>query len=220
MALEPITRQEQLLNAVASGETANIEPITREEMFLAKLGGADVNTPTPITRKEQFLMKAVEAMGSGSGGDTGGGNVVVSENGIATGFIIPVEDVTTDIDITHNLGEIPKLAVVYRELTAEGFANEDFVSGEVAFSMAVNGEKKGIGYCVDSSTSLSVAVAMHAMKISFRGSSAGSLNGSCIHSCTETTAKLYPIKNAQNKKFAAGHKYRWILFTEDAYNAL
>lgn len=67
MALEPITRQEKLLNAVATGGAKNLEPITREEMFLAKLGGADVNTPTPITRKEQFLKKAIEQGGSGGG---------------------------------------------------------------------------------------------------------------------------------------------------------
>jgi hypothetical protein len=70
MANEPITREEILLNAVATGEAAILEPITREEMFLAKLGGADVATPTPVTRKEQFLQKAIEG---GSGGGTGGG---------------------------------------------------------------------------------------------------------------------------------------------------
>lgn len=62
---EPITREEMFLNAVATGEVANLEPITREEMFLAKLGGADVSTPTPITRKEQFLQKAIQSGGSG-----------------------------------------------------------------------------------------------------------------------------------------------------------
>ena len=67
MANEPITREEILLNAVATGEQANIKPITREEMFLAKLGGADVSIPTPITRKEQFLNKAIAQGGSGGG---------------------------------------------------------------------------------------------------------------------------------------------------------
>lgn len=69
MANEPITREEILLNAVATGEAASVKPITREEMFLAKLGGADVKTPTPITRKEQFLQKAIEG-GTGGGGGT------------------------------------------------------------------------------------------------------------------------------------------------------
>jgi hypothetical protein len=73
MTLEPITRQEKLLNAVATGESANIKPITREEMFLAKAGGQNVQTPTPITRKEMFLSKI--SCGSGGGGNSGGGFV-------------------------------------------------------------------------------------------------------------------------------------------------
>lgn len=51
MALEPITRAEQIM----SGE--DLTPITREEMFLAKATGMDVHTPEPITRREMFLSK-------------------------------------------------------------------------------------------------------------------------------------------------------------------
>ena len=76
MENEPITRQEMLLNAVATGESANLDPITRKEMFLAKLGGADVNTPTPITREEWFLQKAIENGGSGGSGGGTGDNVI------------------------------------------------------------------------------------------------------------------------------------------------
>lgn len=76
MENEPITRQEMLLNAVATGEAANLDPITRKEMFLAKLGGADVNTPTPITREEWFLQKAIENGGSGGSGCGTGDNVI------------------------------------------------------------------------------------------------------------------------------------------------
>ena len=64
MALEPITRAEQIM----SGKS--LIPITREEMFLAKAGGQDVQTPTPITRKEMFLQKIAEN-GGGSGGSGG-----------------------------------------------------------------------------------------------------------------------------------------------------
>lgn len=66
MANEPITREEILLNAVATGEQANIKPITREEMFLAKLSGADVQTPNPITRQEMFLQKIIDQSGGGT----------------------------------------------------------------------------------------------------------------------------------------------------------
>ncbi len=145
--------------------------------------------------------------------------------GIATGYIIPAQNITGDIEITHNLGEIPKLAVVYRELSADGFGNEAITSGEVAFSMAINNEKKGCGYYFSSSSyssSLDLAVAMYGYPIAFTLPKQGyamHLNGSCIHSCTETTAKLYPIVN-NSKKFVAGHKYRWILMTEAAFNVL
>lgn len=60
MALEPITRAEQIM----SGE--GLTPITREEMFLAKAAGRDVETPPPITRREMFLSK----ISGGSGGGT------------------------------------------------------------------------------------------------------------------------------------------------------
>ena len=145
--------------------------------------------------------------------------------GIVTGYIIPAEDITGDIEITHNLGEIPKLAVVYRELSADGFGNETITSGEVAFSMAINNEEKGCGYYFDSSSyssSINLAVGMFSYPITFTFPEQGyamHLNGSCIHSCTKTTAKLYPIVN-NSKKFVAGHKYRWILMTEAAFNGL
>lgn len=85
MANEPITREEILLNAVATGEAANLEPITREEMFLAKLGGADVTTPIPITRKEQFLQKAIENGGNAGSGGSGVGGGSADEGWIGDG---------------------------------------------------------------------------------------------------------------------------------------
>lgn len=66
MSMEPITREEKMLNSIANGEETSITPITREEMFLAKASGTDVVTPEPITRKEMFLRKISE-------GNTGGG---------------------------------------------------------------------------------------------------------------------------------------------------
>lgn len=74
MALEPITRAEQIM----SGK--NLEPITREEMFLAKAGGQDVQTPTPITRKEMFLQAVVDNAG-------GGGADHTAEDGLIMGTL-------------------------------------------------------------------------------------------------------------------------------------
>lgn len=76
MEIEPITREEQLLNAVASGTSLNLEPITREEMFLAKAAGMTDSAPEPITRKEMFLSKI---SGGGSGGGSAGVGVTYTK---------------------------------------------------------------------------------------------------------------------------------------------
>lgn len=68
MTINPVTRQEQLMNAVAEGSGPNIVPVTREEMFLAKAAGQDVETHEPITRKEMLLNKIAENSGCGGGG--------------------------------------------------------------------------------------------------------------------------------------------------------
>ena len=64
----PITREEEYLSAISSGNTSGLTPITREEMFLAKASGQSIVTPTPITRKEMFLSK----ISGGSSGDASG----------------------------------------------------------------------------------------------------------------------------------------------------
>lgn len=69
---EPITREEMLLNAVATGVSSGIKPITREEKYLAYIGGQDVIPPEPITRKEQFL----SMISPGGSGGTGLANYV------------------------------------------------------------------------------------------------------------------------------------------------
>lgn len=65
---DPVTRQEQLLSAIATGGDI-ISPITREEMYLAYLAGdTSIALLEPITRKEQFLYQACLNGGSGGGG--------------------------------------------------------------------------------------------------------------------------------------------------------
>lgn len=73
MALEPITRAEQIM----SGKS--LEPITREEMFLAKAAGMDVDTPEPITRREMFLSNI--SGGSGESADPVLQELSITENG-------------------------------------------------------------------------------------------------------------------------------------------
>lgn len=79
MANDPITREEMLLDAVATGVPSGIEPITREEKYLAYIGGQDVVPPEPITRKEQFL--SMISPGGGSGVTIKNQNKEITENG-------------------------------------------------------------------------------------------------------------------------------------------
>ena len=68
--MEPITRQEQFLNSIATGDSAELEPITREEMYLSAIAGSTESKPEkPITRKEMFYEKILESGGVGGGGD-------------------------------------------------------------------------------------------------------------------------------------------------------
>ena len=66
----PITREEALLNTMATGVASGVEPITREEQYLSYIAGESYTKPdSPITRKEVFLDKIPQA-GSGGGGVT------------------------------------------------------------------------------------------------------------------------------------------------------
>lgn len=87
---EPVTRQEQLLSAIATGGDI-ISPITREEMYLAYMAGdTSVVLPEPITRKEQFLYQACLNGGGGGGGTE-----------ITDGIVVKARDAdgyATDVD--------------------------------------------------------------------------------------------------------------------------
>lgn len=73
---DAITREEKLMEAIATGSPSNIKPITREEMFLAKAGGQDVETPEPITRREKLLQSIIDNGGGGSSGGEGESNPI------------------------------------------------------------------------------------------------------------------------------------------------
>lgn len=65
--LEPITREEVLLNAIAEGTGTDIEPITRQELYLAAIAG-ESELPqgmTPITREEIYYEKILNRIGGG-----------------------------------------------------------------------------------------------------------------------------------------------------------
>lgn len=68
--MSEVTREEQLLSAIATGENADFEPITRQEMYLAKMAGQSVDTPEPITRVEKLYEQIILNGGASSGGAT------------------------------------------------------------------------------------------------------------------------------------------------------
>lgn len=71
MEIEPITREEMLLSAIADGSGSDMKPITREEMFLHAIANGSETELEPITRKEMFLDKILKN-GIGGGGSGSG----------------------------------------------------------------------------------------------------------------------------------------------------
>ena len=167
----------------------------------AKTGGTDL-----LAFPDGFL-QAIAAIEAGGGG---GSAKIVTET-----FTV-AEDTSTPFEITHNLGSIPKIAICIREiLSTSGLMGESYVSGELLFSYAVNGEKKGRAYKMSGtsdSAGSSIAVAQYSYATDFTKTDESYLNGSSIGRCTETTAMLKPAYNS-NVIFAAGKPYRWILIS-------
>lgn len=81
----PITRQEKLLNTLATGVASGVEPITREEQYLAYIAGETATKPdAPITRKEVFLDRVPQGGGGGSGATIKNQDKTITENGTYT----------------------------------------------------------------------------------------------------------------------------------------
>lgn len=98
--LNPITREETYLAAIAEGGTTDLKPITRKEKYLAYIAGQDITPPKPITREERLLAQIVP--GSSSSEDQT--YIVVDENGtevaaVATGEKVELTATANDIRI-------------------------------------------------------------------------------------------------------------------------
>lgn len=65
---DAVTREETLLNAIATGEVVDIVPVTRKEKYLRYLAGIGEKPSKPITREEMLLDK-IQAGGTGGGGE-------------------------------------------------------------------------------------------------------------------------------------------------------
>ena len=86
--LEPITREELLLNSIAGEGSSNLTPITRQEQYLSAIAG-ETELPSdmkPITREEQYYQKILDNGGAGGGGDepTGTKEISITQNGVST----------------------------------------------------------------------------------------------------------------------------------------
>ena len=110
--MEPITRQEQLLDSIATGNSVDLEPITREEQYLSAIAGStDFIPEKPITRKEMFYEKILESGGVGGDGTakpTQTKTIDVVENG--TYKVTPdsgkvLSSVTANVDVPERYEE-------------------------------------------------------------------------------------------------------------------
>ena len=59
--LTPVTREEKILHAIATGEEVPFTPVTREEKFLVALSKGEAADIAPATRKEYFLNEIIES---------------------------------------------------------------------------------------------------------------------------------------------------------------
>ena len=133
---DAVTREETLLNAIATGEAVDIVPVTRKEKYLRYLAGIGEKPIKPITREEMFLDK----IQAGGGGITPTGDINITENGefdvtefakaivnvassggdsglkIEYGTFKPSETINITApnfyEIEHNLGVIPTVVMV------------------------------------------------------------------------------------------------------------
>lgn len=81
-----VSREEMLMQSIATGSPSNVVPVTREEKYLSFIAGESASKPNaPITRKEVFLDKIPQGGGSGGGGVTiRNQNKTITENGTYT----------------------------------------------------------------------------------------------------------------------------------------
>lgn len=142
---------------------------------------------------------------------TGGGGGAL----VTTGTVTPAESVDR-IEIEHNLGSIPRIAMCYMETQKDKIRDEVVASGTQAFSYSINNTYAGVLYKTGSSITSNLSLDVMATSgymISHEDSS--KTLPQVILSATNNSAVLCPIANS-DVKFNAGTTYRWIMIAEGA----
>lgn len=112
--LDPITREEVLLNSIAEGTGSDLEPITRQEMYLSAIAG-ESELPTgmePITREEIYYQKILDNGGSGGGGEaTGTKYISINSNGTTTSNVkaYATAEITTNVPNSYDSSDEGKV---------------------------------------------------------------------------------------------------------------
>lgn len=127
--LNPITREEVLLDSVANGTPSNLTPITRQEQYLSAIAGesdlpADME---PITREEIYYQKILDNGGAGGGGGeaTGTKTINITSNGTTSHN---VKAYATAQIITN----VPNPSTGTKQITANGSHDvTDYASAQV-----------------------------------------------------------------------------------------
>lgn len=136
--IEPITREEVLLNSIAEGTGSEIEPITRKEMYLSAIAGetelpADMN---PITREEIFLQKVLDN-GAGGGEAEGTVSISITQNGTITRNVARY----ASAEITTN---VPNPSTGTKQISSNGTHDvTDFASAEVSVPNSYTSSDEG-----------------------------------------------------------------------------
>lgn len=136
--IDPITREEILLNSIAEGTDSGLEPITRQEMWLSAIAGetelpADMN---PITREEIFLQKVLDN-GTGGGEAEGTVSISITENGTITRNVARY----ASAEITTN---VPNPSTGTKQISSNGtYDVTNFASADVSVPNSYTSSDEG-----------------------------------------------------------------------------
>lgn len=140
---------------------------------------------------------------------TGGGG-----GGIATGTFVLDEDSKT-VEITHNVGSVPKIALYYLESDKDCIRDVNVSSGYAFFGYSIDGTKNGVYYKTGSSITSSLSLGTMATSSQYVANHASNeAVAEVLWNANDMTATLVSCGNDSGAKFRAGNKYRWIVIAE------